>query len=351
VSIEIWQFPRAATREELVAVLKSLGYTRGENLFFPGPPGTLSFFWSEPTDFLSTSGVDASVFPLDAEGKQVWNTQNDWALRTRTSISASSFDQEFQNKTVRAVRRAFGGTFYNDHFGHNRYNVVPPDKSTPSSRGIRGTLSRVLQDLNSLEHVLPEESIRVLGTPQGAITEENDKTGVLKFTKQFDPSRVLYNALLPFLVAAIEHIFRDTFEILVKYDKTAQAVLEAQSRKVSFADAAALTRGELSLEQIASDGYSFQNLDSIQRAYKDVLSIDIWKAIRRRRKIRKKRPMLSEALQELIGARHGVVHKFVLDRQLDRDGFLHLLELVRTLIDVVAQEVERKLGVPIEVEA
>jgi len=60
--------------------------------------------------------------------------------------------------------------------------------------------------------------------------------------------------------------------------------------------------------------------------------------------------MLSEALVGLIGARHGVIHKFSLDRELDRDGFLHLLELVRTLIDVVAGEVERKLGVPLEVE-
>ena len=199
--------------------------------------------------------------------------------------------------------------------------------------------------------MLPQESIKVLATPRGDITEENDKTGVLKFTKQFDPSRVLYNALLPFLVAAIEHIFRETFEILVKYDRAAQGVLEAQSRKVSFSEASALVRGELTLERIASDWYSFQNLDSIQKAYKGVLSIDIWKAIRRRRKVHKKRPMLSEALEELIGARHGVVHKFVLDRKLDRDGFVHLLELVRTLVEVVAHEVERKLGVAVEIEA
>jgi hypothetical protein len=351
VSIEIWQFPRAAARDKLVAQLKSLGYKRGENLFFSGPPGTLSFFWSEPRDFLSTSGVDASVFPLDAEGKEAWKTQNDWAIRTRTSMSASTFDQEFQNNTVRAVRKVFGGTFYNDHFGHNRYNVVPPDRSTPPSRGVSGRLSRVLEELRSLEEVLPEESVRSIGTPQGDITDENDKMGILKFTKQFDSSRVLYNALVPFLVAAIEHIFRDTFEILVKYDKAAQAVLESQSRKVSFADTAALARGELALERIASDGYSFQNLDSIQKAYKEVLSIDIWKAIRRRRKVRMKRPMLSEALKDLIGARHRVVHKIVIDRQLDRDSFLHLLELVPTLIDVVGHEVERKLQVPIVVEA
>lgn len=351
MSIEIWQFPRAATKEELVARLRSLGYKRGENLFFPGPPGTLSFFWSEPRDFLSTSGVDASVFPLDDKGKQAWKTQNDWGLRTRTSISASHFDKEFQNTTVRAVRKAFGGIFYNDHFGHNRYNVIPADDSTPPSRGISWTLSKVLQELRSLEHVLPLESITALGTPSGDITAANDKTGLLRFTKQFDPSRVLYNALLPFLVAAIEHIFKETFEILVKYDSSAQSLLESLSRKVTFKDAAALARGEISLERIASDAYSFQSLDSIQKAYRDVLSIDIWRAIRRRRKIRKKRPILSEALERLIGSRHGVVHEFALDRQLDRDDFLHLIDLVRTLVDIVAHEAQHKLGVPIHVES
>ena len=131
-------------------MLKSLGYKQGENLLFPGPQGTLSFFWFEMRDFMSTTGVDASVFLLDAQGKQVWDAQNDWGLRTRTSISASSFDQEFQNKTVRAVRKAFGGTFYNDHFGHNRYTTVKPTKSSPASRGVTGVLSRVSGDLESL---------------------------------------------------------------------------------------------------------------------------------------------------------------------------------------------------------
>jgi hypothetical protein len=156
--------------------------------------------------------------------------------------------------------------------------------------------------------------------------------------------------LVPFLVAAIEHLFREIFEILLKYDTAAQSALQVQNRKVAFSEAAALVRGELTLEHLASDWYSFQNLDSIQKAYKEVLGIDIWKAIRRRRKVRKKRPLLSEALASLIGARHGVIHRFSLDKELDRDGFLHLLELVRTLIDVVAREVERKLGVSIETE-
>jgi len=345
MSIEIWQFPKAATKDELVHLLESLGYSKGENLFWPGPPGTTSLFWAEPRDFISTSGVDASVFPLDAQGKKAWTSTNDWALRTRTSIWASSFDKDFQNKTVRKVRQAFGGRFYNDHHGHNRYIVIQSVKSTPASRGIYGVLSRVTGELEALEHALPQEMIKTLATPKGIITDATDATGILQLTKQFDPNRVLLNGLVPFLVAAIEHFFRECFEILLKYDSRARAILEDQNRKVSFAEASALVRGDLTIERVASSWYSFQNLDSVQKAFKEVFGVDVWKAIRRRKKIGRKMPILCDALTNLIGARHGVVHHFTLDRSLDRNEFLDLLHLVRALIAIMGTELERKLGV------
>lgn len=326
-------------------LLEGLGYIKGENLFWPGPPGTTNLFWAEPHDFISTSGVDASVFPLDEQGKKAWSSTNDWALRTRTSIWASSFDKVFQNNTVRKVRQAFGGRFYNDHHGHNRYTVVQAVKSSPASRGIYAVISRVTGELDALEHALPQEMIKTLATPRGVITDANDATGVLQFTKQLDPNRVLLNGLVPFLVAAIEHFFRECFEILLKYDSGARSILEEQNRKVSFSEASALVRSELTIERIASGWYSFQNLDSIQKAFKEVFGIDVWKAIRRRKKIGKKMPILSDALANLIGARHGVVHHFTVDRSLDRSEFLALLHLVRSLIETMGEEFERKLGV------
>lgn len=344
MSIEIWQFPQTANKEQLVQLLESLNYEKGENLFWPGPPGTISLLWFDSEDFRSVTGVDASVFPLDSKGKEAWNTANDWALRTRTSISASSFDQEFQNQTVRGIRQRFGGRFYNYHFGNNRYNVIDKPKSSPASRGVYALLTQIRDDLESLEHALPNEFIKILSTPSGDITIENDKTGVLGFSKQLDPARVVYNALVPFLVAALEHFFRGTFEIMLKYDKRARQTLEDQNKKISFTEAFALARGELTIERIASGSYSFQNLNSVQRAFKDVLEIDVWKAIRRRKKIRNRLPFVSESFEDLIGARHGVVHGFSLNRKLDREGFLDLLNLVRAVLKIFEREIESKLG-------
>lgn len=347
MSIEVWQFPQSGTKDQLIETLVELGFERGENLFWRGPQGTVSLFWSEPDEFISTSGVDASVFPLDDQGRQVWATDTDWALRTRTSIWASSFDKEFQNHAVRTVRKNFGGHFHNDRQGKNRYTVIERVPSTPASRGVFSIVSRVSEELNALEAALPEELFRELGTPRGVVADDVATSRVLHVVKRLDPARVVYNALVPFLVAAMEHFFRATFEVLLKYDPHAREALQRTNRKVLFAEAVAIEEGELSTEQIASGWYSFQNLDSIQRAYEEVLGIDVWKVIRRRKKMRDKLPILSEALQNLIGARHGVVHHFSLDRDLDHDGFTDLLHLVRALIDVIVDEIERKLGVAI----
>jgi len=181
MSIEIWQYPKSASRDQLIETLKNLGFEIGENIFNPGPKGTVHLFWSQPLDYQSISGVDASVFPLDDKGKETWETANDWSLRTRTSVWASSFDQEHQNRTVRAIRKLFGGTFYNDHFGHNRYIVIKRIDSSPASRGIYGVLTRLEGELNGLENALPDETFKTLQTPQGNITDENDERGLLKF--------------------------------------------------------------------------------------------------------------------------------------------------------------------------
>ena len=347
MSIETWQFPRQAMKRDLTLLLRQLGYVIGTNLLQPGPAGTVSLFWSERKDFKSTSGVDASIFPLDSNGKKIWKTSTDWGLRTRTSVWATSFDQDFQNQTVRLVRKRFGGSFYNDHFGNNRYTVIQRRKSIPASRGIHGVLEKLLAELDSLEYALPPKRDFKLHTPKGTITEEEDTTGVLRFSKRFEPDRVLYNALVPFLIATIEHFFREAFEILLMNDSVALRKLDNQNRKVSFAEASAISRGELTIQRVASNWYSFQNIDSIQKAFHEVLNIDIWKLLRRRKKVGSRFPILHEALNGLIEARHGIIHHFSINRDLDRQGFLDRLRLTRSLVQSAAKEIAIKLGVPL----
>jgi len=150
---------------------------------------------------------------MDDAARSAWRTETEWALRTRTSAWASTFDQAHQNLTVRTIRAHFRGTFYNDHFGHNRYIKVVPQPSTPASRGVYAVLTRLRGELDKLGHALPEEQIKILATPSGEISDGVGDQRLLALTRRFDPSRVVYNALVPFLVAVVEHFFRASFEI------------------------------------------------------------------------------------------------------------------------------------------
>ena len=108
-----------------------------------------------------------------------------------------------------------------------------------------------------------------------------------------------------------------------------------------------VSRGELTVEEIASGYYSFQNIDSIRKAFDEVLGIDIWRILRRRKKVRGRLPVLHRFLAGLIERRHGLIHRFSIDRDLSRDQFIDLVESTRVLLQSAATEIERKLGIPL----
>ena len=99
-----------------------------------------------------------------------------------------------------------------------------------------------------------------------------------------DPSRAMYNAMVPFAVAAVEHFFSKSFKILLYYDNKAQKSLEEQSRKVDMQDVLEISSGTKTIEDVIADWYSFQNIQSISAAYKDWFGIDLWKILRQKKK-------------------------------------------------------------------
>jgi hypothetical protein len=344
MSIEVWQFPMRGTQRELAEHLISLDYRRGENPFRPGPRGTINLFWDDLEEFKSANGIDASILPLDKNSREIWETSGKWAIRTRTAMGSSSFDKEHQNETVRSIRKLFGGSFHNDHFGKNRYIKIHRPTSTPQGRGIYALLARLDQELGSLAYALPEEKMQSLSTPQGVITEKNDKNGILALVKENDPSRIVYNALIPYLVAILEHLFQSTFEILFRFDTSAQSKAQLQNRRIPISDVFSLARGEIKIEQIVASWFTFQNMDSIQAAFKEFHEIDVWKALRDSERTSSDMPRLADLLGDLISARHGVVHDLTVNRALDKATFLNLVELTKTILYVVQDEIEKKLG-------
>ncbi len=333
MSIEVTLYPPRAKREQLVAFLKGRGYKPCSHLW-NWPKGTVTLHWFESTDFTSFDGVEASVFP-PSDKERVKYGPCSWAIHTRTRSSASEGDRNEQNEAIRLARKEFTGTFYNDWHGKNRYTPVDLDHRTPLARGLYIIHERTIQSLNSVRFTLPHpipDMQKLVGTELSALARA-------------DPTRVLYNALVPFVPAALEHFFSQAFRIFLRYDEKArQRLLTQNARKVDFPDALALAANTKSIEDVVAEWYSFQNIDSIHKAFNEWFGIDIWRLLRQRRKVGKRIDWLENRFKNLIDFRHGIVHRFEIDADLDRAGIEELLDLSVLLIDTFVDHAEASLG-------
>ena len=334
MSVEITLYPERATKDDLCRLVRARGYTKCTHLW-DWPAGSSNFHWFEETDFKSIDGVEATVFP-PREGKPDYAAGCDWALHTRTRASSSTYDRAEQNELIREARRRYGGSFYNDWHGKNRYTPVPVETKTPAGRGIFLVYEFVTRQVKMVELALPQPWAV---TPDGQPAPD--------FMSAFDPSRVLNNALVPFAVAAIEHFFGQAFRILVQYDVDAQRHLLEQSRKVELPQVVAVSNGELAVEDIVADWYSFQNLSAIHNAFSEWLGIDFWSLLRARRRLGRRVAFLDEHMQRLIDCRHGLVHRFEFDYDIDRDGMKTLLQTVVAVIDAFVDFLETERGIQV----
>lgn len=229
----------------------------------------------------------------------------------------------------------FSGNFYNDWHGRNRYTPVDVRDRTPLARGLYIIHERTIRHLRLVRITLPDHSPdmqKLVGTG-------------LEGLARADPARVLYNALVPFVLAALEHFFSQAFRIFLRYDsKARQRLLSQSARKVDFPDALALAANTKSIEDVVASWYSFQNIDSIHKAFNDWFGIDIWKVLRQRRKVGKRIDWLERRFQKLIDFRHGIVHRFEINVDLDRPGIEELIDLSILLIELFIDHAEVSMG-------
>lgn len=334
MSIETVLHTKTKRRSDIQRILNVMGYRPCGHLW-DWPKGSVYFHWFNVTDFLSYDGVEATVYKPVSDHQTLEPCE--WALHTRTRGSASPADQAHQDNTIRAVRAEFGGDFYNDWHGRNRYTRPSPDQRDAVARGIYLAYEAVSDRLKAVRFATPNPSPMV---------EKLTTSKKLAPLAEQDPTRVLYNALVPFAVASLESFFSQSFKILLRYDDKAPAKLAQQSRKVEMLDVLALSRGERSLEDIVANWYSFQNLDSIHKAFSDWLHIDFWKIIRsgKRRRMGSKIAFLEDRLNHIIQFRHGIIHRLEIDTGLDKREIDDIFATTLTVIDAFVDYLEASRG-------
>lgn len=333
MSIKIILHPRNATRDQLRQFLEERGYRPTDHLW-DWPKGSLNYHWFDQSEYRSFDGVEATIYPPTDEKDLKKLGQCAWALHTRTRSSGSPADKQEQNETIRSARREFGGSFYNDWHGKDRYTPVHQDDRDAPARGIYLAYEFVTDKIRAVRFALPEP------------TEGLEKLigSKLEALATVDPTRVLYNALVPFAVAALEHFFSQTFKILLRYDSTARKRLEKQTRRVELSDVLAIDAKTRTIEDVVADWYSFQSIASIHNAFSEWFGIDFWKLLRQRKKIGKRISLLENRLDRLIKFRHSVVHGLFIDVEMRKQQIQEVLDLTLAVIDVFVDHLEKSRG-------
>ena len=329
---DVTLYPEKATKKDLRQYLESLGFVKC-NHFWDWPEGTLNYSWFDDKDYKSITGVSADIYPVDDNEKNF--TENQWALHVRNTYSASWYDVKMLNDVLRGSRRLFGGTIRGD-YGTNRYAPLWDDDSTPISRGISSINNHVKQEISSLKFALPDQTFK---SPELTGGKADD---FINYTNSLDPSRVIYNGLVPFAVSMFEYFFAQTFKILIKYDPSSLEKRINHKQKIEFETLLELQDKELTIESVIARNYTFQNLNQLNKAYKDWLNIDVRKILYKRKKIGNEIKFLENRIAEIIQYRHGIVHQFAIDRSLTKEGYIHILDAIETSINEFISFIEKK---------
>ncbi|EKG2484703.1 hypothetical protein QTV42_004421 [Vibrio vulnificus] len=325
-------YPKKASKKDLKELLESLGFVRCKHLW-DWPKGTLNYSWYENDDFKSIDGVSADIYPVS--GEELAITGNTWAIHVRNTYSASYHDVEMLNYVLRLARKRFGGTIKGD-YGTNRYAPLWDDHSTPISRGASAIYFHVTDNMRKVKHSLPEPVI-----DQKPV---NNTVFAKEFTDDInsrDPSRIIYNGLVPFAISMFEFFFSELFQVLIKHDEFAVKKRNEHKQKIDFSVLLDVSNGKRSLESVIAEQYTFQNLNQLNKAYKDWLNIDV-KKLYGEKKMEDTVDTLESRIDNIIQYRHGVVHNFMIDSSLTKDGYIEILDTVSLCIHEVLEYVQEK---------
>ena len=334
-------YPKKASKSDLKKYIESLGFKPCKHMW-DWPKGTLNYSWFDKSDYKSIDGVSVDIYPVD-KTENIYS-ENEWALHIRNLYSASVFDVKMLNSVLKGARKLFGGTISGD-YGVNKYAPLWEDKSTPLSRGISYTYRKVINSLDALKFTLPDEIMDKQFNEKTANKREKE---VFNMIKKYDPMRILYNGMVPFLISAIEYYFSKVFVILLKYDISVKNKIINHNQKVEFQQLFQIKSDEITFEEIIAKNYSFQNLNQISKAYNEWLNIDIRKILYAKKRIGNKTRFIENRLEELIQYRHNVVHQFILDNNLSKNNFYELIDVIEKTIEEITKYLEIKYNFKID---
>ncbi len=274
-------------------LLELLGYRRAGRPVFPWRDGALGYFsLHSEEDYRSFSGVYLVVY-RDKRGR--------FCVYTRTNSWCSRWDLDQQIRTVRLLKRYFGGTFETDA-GKNRYWRNEQTEMAPAEAGCFVAYERFDSSIVRAVHFLSDRQFS---------EQWSNPRRPKAVLDQLNPRLLANNLLLPYVVAALEDYFKSAFVALAKYCANREALF--RNVRISTERMAQVAAGEATLEEVLAESMSFQNLGAIHAHFRALdRRIDLAGTLRRPFGGRR-RGSLYDAVEAVISRRHDLIHRNVVD--------------------------------------
>ncbi len=333
MSVEITLYTKKATKTSLTKFLLGNGFQKTKHFIEElNNADALHYIWYEFENFQSSSGVEATIQKISAEEQKKYQC-SEWILHTRTRSSGSFEDKQKQNEIIRIARKQFRGSFYNDWYGTNRYiNLDDYPKFSPLEKSLSIISNNAADKLEKLRDCL-----------DGYQNETSDMISKIEhdfiklLIKENDPSIVLYNSLIPFLVSVIEYFFSQSFYSFLKYDNNCREEI-----KLDISEVLNINNNHTTIESIVTKSYNFQNIDSINRAYKKYLNIDIRSVLSSKKKINSKIFRVINKFGEILNARHSFVHELDINYEINKEIYFGYLKTIEVIIEIMLTEFKNK---------
>lgn len=275
-----------ATLAQVRELIVLLGYKRADDVL-KVPDRTDYFFWFDPTDYRSHTGVELDLFR---------RRRGRIAVQTRSRVGRSYWDLVHQNKTLKLLRGLLGGHFTTDA-GRNRY--WRPEGKPPSPESSGCFLAR-WRFHNALGKVLIYRSTRQFEAP---IARE-EPTG-LPFVDEWNPRLFSNNLILPYAIAIWEEYFKFSFTALLKHSKNRQAAIKRAS--LPHGRLEAIAGGQQSVEEACAASLSFQRPSAISEHFKLLdPKLDLSGVLKK--PYRRRKVSLFSSIEKLVEERNVFVH-------------------------------------------
>ena len=269
--------PEGTRFYEVEEFLQFLGYERIKKGFF---------YWFEDTDYLSITGVFATVKKAEDNQISVW---------LRSQIFASNTDISHFNNTAKQLRKRFGGYFESD-FGKNRYIRDLKVDRVKAEAGC-------YQAFTNFENNLAKARIY---TTYARFDVQMPPIGVIPAFDEANPIIISNNLVVPFLVSIVEEFFKSSYIAILRYSDKKIAILK--NSRVFPDDLLAISEGSLSVEDAVARSKSFQNIEKIVSNFKDLNRLlDLRGTLKK--PYRRRKESLYESIDKLFEQRHSLIHQ------------------------------------------